>query len=217
MQATQPKTETRKRLATALAMALAVFAVSTYVGWFVATPRFSKQQLATAFMLQAIQSAVTSYLSVFEENPHSLGDLRIVSPGLFERPNRDEILDGWGQPFHTEFHEDSWLVLSYGRDGQPGGAGLDADISNLSASSQEYWPTFFQFLLELNPRFILILAFITSVVAFVFAYFAFPAPRFDFRGVLRLCFGLAFLLLFTQAFAGCLALVAQDDVPEVRQ
>jgi hypothetical protein len=134
MQETQPTTNPRRRLATALTVALAVVALSTYVGWSMATPQFSKEQEGTVFMLQAIQSAATTYVSVFEENPHGLGDLRIISPGLFERRTRDEILDGWGKPFHTEFHEDSWLVLSYGRAGQPGGAGLDARRIDRSAA-----------------------------------------------------------------------------------
>ena len=217
MQTTQPKTDTRGRLATALTMALVIFALSTFVGWTIATPQVSKEQDATVFMIKAITSAVNNYVVVFEALPHRLGDLRIVSPGLFERPRRDEILDGWGKPFHTEFRDNSWLAVSYGRDGQPGGAGLDADLSNLTRSSQDYLPTFFQFLFDLNPRPILVIAFITTVVGFLLAYFILPAPRFDVRGVLRLAFGLLILLVFTQAFAGCLALVAHDDTQEAQQ
>ena len=211
MQATQPTKNTRTRVATALALALLVFVASTFVGWSMATPQFSKEQDATAFMIRAIKSAVTNYVIVFEELPHKLGDLRIVSPGLFERPKRDEILDGWGKPFHFEFGKDSWQVISYGRDGQPGGAGLDADLSNLTTSTREYWPTFTQFLFELNPRPILVIAFITSFVAFVVAYITLTSPRFDGPGLLRLAIGTGLLLLLSASITGFIVLIRNQS------
>ncbi len=61
-------------------------------------------------------------------------------------------------------------------DGQPGGAGLDADISNLTSSSQDYLPTFFQFLFALNPRPILVIAFVTAIVGFCSLISSFRLP-----------------------------------------
>jgi len=37
--------------------------------------------------------------------------------------------DPWGRPYHFELTEDGARAWSYGRDGEPGGEGEDADIS----------------------------------------------------------------------------------------
>jgi Type II secretion system (T2SS), protein G len=37
-------------------------------------------------------------------------------------------LDAWGDPLHYEVKRDKFTVVSYGRDGRPGGLGIDADI-----------------------------------------------------------------------------------------
>jgi hypothetical protein len=203
--------ETRRRLITAPVLGLLAFAFSTWVGWELATPQLTKEQEATIFMLRAISSAVKNYVSLFEELPGKLGDLRLVSPGLFERRNRDEILDGWGRPFHTEFDKHSWQVISYGRDSQPGGAGLDADISSQTESASEYWPTFFQFLFYLNPLPVLIIALVASLFAFVLSYVTITAPTFDRLGWARLIAASLFVLLLSLAFAGFLAFVISSS------
>lgn len=39
--------------------------------------------------------------------------------------------DPWGRPYHYRLAENgSYVILSYGKDGQPGGTGENADISN---------------------------------------------------------------------------------------
>jgi len=45
---------------------------------------------------------------------------------------KDIIPDPWGHPYvyRAPGSKSEFEILSYGRDGQPGGAGLDADISS---------------------------------------------------------------------------------------
>ena len=46
------------------------------------------------------------------------------------RPDTDAKLgplDGWGNPLKYEVHGDKFTICSLGRDGRPGGVGLDAD------------------------------------------------------------------------------------------
>ncbi|HEX4071518.1 MAG TPA: type II secretion system protein GspG, partial [Planctomycetaceae bacterium] len=42
-------------------------------------------------------------------------------------------LDAWGHPLHYEVKGDKFTVVSYGRDGRPGGVGIDADLGGPGA------------------------------------------------------------------------------------
>ncbi len=49
-----------------------------------------------------------------------------------------QLLDGWGGPFQYRVTGDSYELFSYGRDGLPGGSGLDADVYPGSYTWAEY-------------------------------------------------------------------------------
>lgn len=51
------------------------------------------------------------------------------------------VPDGWRRPLRFAVNGDSYVITSLGRDGKPGGVGLDCDLSNLDLSN-----------LDLNPR-----------------------------------------------------------------
>jgi general secretion pathway protein G len=66
-----------------------------------------------------------------------LAALQVAPQGVtnWEGPylKKDVPLDPWGHPYvyaQPGTHQNDFDLLSYGRDGQPGGTGEDADISN---------------------------------------------------------------------------------------
>lgn len=73
---------------------------------------------------------------------------------------RGVVVDGWGRPFLYSTHGTTCTLRSYGRDGKPGGTGLDMDIDltncdrSLKSLGSDTWrnppmPTLKQYLLEL--------------------------------------------------------------------
>jgi general secretion pathway protein G len=42
----------------------------------------------------------------------------------------DELEDPWGRKYDYELDGNTFVVRSYGRDGKPGGSGVDADLQN---------------------------------------------------------------------------------------
>jgi len=58
------------------------------------------------------------------------------SPGQIRNPDNTPyaddgiIFDGWRRPLRFAVRGDSYVITSLGRDGKPGGVGLDCDLSN---------------------------------------------------------------------------------------
>ena len=58
-------------------------------------------------------------------------------------------VDGWDRPFLYSTDGEGFLVKSYGRDGKPGGIGLDCDLSTTAPRPEVSHPTLAQFLFDL--------------------------------------------------------------------
>jgi type II secretory pathway pseudopilin PulG len=93
----------------------------------------------THVALDGIAFASTNYFQIYGKWPASLRDFAPDSP---QNPKHDGFLtyartfslatgDGWQHPLIYKPFDPSvgyGSVISYGRDGQPGGVGLDADV-----------------------------------------------------------------------------------------
>lgn len=93
---------------------------------------FSKGQIDT------LKQAVNMFKMDHHKFPDSLNDL-ITAPGWIKAPfpeggylqQATVPLDPWGNAFiYTQDSASRFTIMCYGRDGQPGGTGYDADISN---------------------------------------------------------------------------------------
>ena len=69
---------------------------------------------------------------------------------LFFQDTDGQWLDGWGRPFLIESDGKIVVVKSLGRDGKPGGTGVDSDLSTEHVHSMHYYTTFSQFLEKKN-------------------------------------------------------------------
>jgi general secretion pathway protein G len=59
----------------------------------------------------------------------------------------EPLLDSWGNPFQYRRQGETYELFSYGRDGQPGGVGLNADLYHDQRNRKLARPTFQQFFL----------------------------------------------------------------------
>ena len=92
----------------------------------------------TEVQIEKLSAAVESYNSDVGEYPRTLEDLS-KDPGIsgWLGPYADEkdLKDQWkkGLEYRTPGEDGPFDLISYGKDGQPGGTSYNADISNKSS------------------------------------------------------------------------------------
>lgn len=100
---------------------------------------FAKGQIDT------LKQAVNLFKMDHGKYPDSLQDL-VTAPGWIKKPfpeggylqQSSVPLDPWGNPFsYVQDSASRFTITCYGRDGQPGGAGYDADITNHDSEGQK--------------------------------------------------------------------------------
>jgi hypothetical protein len=89
-------------------------------------------QVRSQAMVKSIGAACDGYVKFYKEPPSSIAALENNrSNVVFIIWGKDGPVDGWGRPIIlVPFDAGSGYgsVMSYGRDGRPGGKGLDADV-----------------------------------------------------------------------------------------
>ena len=89
--------------------------------------RMSRFATTKTTMFDLAQRGIPGFRERFGRHPFTLGELA-AWPG-FEGGDRVFIADAWGRPYaYGTTGPVDVRLLSLGRDGQPGGAGEDADI-----------------------------------------------------------------------------------------
>ena len=133
-----------------MAVVLIIGLLSTLVGLAI-FPQIDKAKVNTArtqmSMLDAALEAYRMDNSNFPTSEQGLialvrppPEARNALPGGYLREKRIPE-DPWGHPFHYEMpgshNTNAYDLWSYGRDGEPGGQGVDADIGNWTDDQQQ--------------------------------------------------------------------------------
>ena len=104
-------------------------------------------QWHTQYVLQdRVNDAIKQYQQDHGHQPELLNDLQAVTDLDFTETG--ELLDGWDNPMVANFDGENLIVTSYGRDGEPGGTGLDHDLTNLNPTPVDAKTTLYQFLFD---------------------------------------------------------------------
>jgi hypothetical protein len=134
-----------KRLALCILMFLIISltaylcAWQQYRGWRL----FRQDQWHTQFQFKTIADDIENYKAVKKRLPATLAELHPASGWPDEHDDRP--VDYWHRPFHYKVDGDHFELYSYGRDGKPGGLGLDADIYHNRPRTNEQRLTLWQF------------------------------------------------------------------------
>ena len=83
-------------------------------------------------MVQGTQSYLTQYAREHGEYPETLSELDLPSEHL-----SDATRDPWGNPLEYSKTDNGFRLASLGRDGKPGGQGLDADVYSDQSSCSD--------------------------------------------------------------------------------
>ncbi len=94
-------------------------------------PRFEEAKRETAKSdIRAIENGLKLYYVKNGKYPDNNAGLQV----LVDQQILENIKDPWGNPYVYKVEGGKPLIISYGKDGAPGGEGADADISNRSGS-----------------------------------------------------------------------------------
>lgn len=149
------RNSTAEAVIVSILAAIVVFVVIIVSGWmnFRAAEPVCPRQWETRLSLGHLDSMVRSLI---KENGKPPATLTISETSLSSEqfPNKDgRFIDAWGHELHYEVKpDDSVIIYSLGRDGKPGGVGLDADLFTDQREGQLKWPTFMQFYFPDDPQ-----------------------------------------------------------------
>jgi general secretion pathway protein G len=106
---------------------------------------FRFEQRQTRETLKRLQADVDRHQKDTGRLPEKLTDLESVQTGELRVDDAGQPVDGWRRPIQYRIEADGYSLFSYGRDGQPGGQGLDADLYAGTVDKENERPTLWQF------------------------------------------------------------------------
>ncbi len=143
------------RVAAAWFTALLVFVLTYWSAWtsvrgVVATGDFDGHRYWMLHNYEFVQQALSPYVERHEHYPESLCELRgdPSAKDLIDESGQLRWGDPWGNTLQYRKTEEGFRLRSLGRDGQPGGEGLDADVDIWPGGPIDFQPTFRQFVFE---------------------------------------------------------------------
>jgi len=159
------------RVAISASVGIIVAALAIVVAWrnIRAMREVRLEQWATRQAIREIEELVQTYRWSQKTLPQSLEEVRGASSlGVsFQWDEKGRPLDGWGRPFFYSTDGTKFVIASLGRDGKPGGAGLDYDLSNTNEWPDEGRLTFRQFLTHPITRPSVSVCFACGLLAFL--------------------------------------------------
>ncbi len=168
------------------------------------------EQRATRQAILEIEELVHAYHADTKALPKSLEEVRGASSlqVSFQWDEKGRPLDGWGRPFLYSTDGTKFVITSLGRDGKPGGLGLDYDLSNLTT-----WPsadallTFGQFLTHPMTRSSVLVCLWCGLVAFVLSVKTVHSSALHGWAILSLIVKLTFTILGTLFVASIMSVL----------
>ncbi|MFI4848837.1 MAG: type II secretion system protein GspG [Gimesia chilikensis] len=103
------------------------------------------QDFTRFYGLRVLGMQIADYREKHGVLPDTLAEIPDVHT-ILQQPG-EPLLDSWGNPFQYRREGEAYELFSYGRDGQPGGVGLDADLYVDGRNRERALPTFRQFFL----------------------------------------------------------------------
>lgn len=122
------------RLVLACIAGLIIFGIGLNVIWSSSQSHAEMLQMMTRNRMKSVNSDIQAYLKKVGKFPVSL-DVVGIDPS-YPSFNDSNLLDRWRRPYVYRITKTGYTLMSYGRDGKPGGVGLDSDITLDNANSR---------------------------------------------------------------------------------
>ncbi|MCA9015891.1 MAG: type II secretion system protein GspG [Planctomycetaceae bacterium] len=137
-----------RRLMIALLCGFVVFVILNLAAWYNLRGERNmrrNQDFTRLYGLRKLQVQIVDYHETHGALPDDLAEIPNAVATL-NQPG-EPLLDSWGNPFQYRRTGDDYELFSWGRDGKPGGVGLDADLYHDGRNHELSLPTFSQFFL----------------------------------------------------------------------
>ncbi|QDT89603.1 type II secretion system protein GspG [Gimesia algae] len=137
-----------RHLLIALLCGFAVFLILIVAAWYNLRGEWNmcrNQDQTRLYGLRSLRTQIVDYHEAHGVLPADLAEI----PGakaMLQQPG-EPLLDSWGNPFQYRRQGETFELFSYGRDGQLGGIGLNADLYHDQRNRKLARPTFQQFFL----------------------------------------------------------------------
>lgn len=156
-------------------------------------PNFGPKVLSTSHVLRDIKQTIDDYQRDANSLPQSLAELRPLYRGD-DRLTWDEQsnpLDAWGRPLVYSVDGPNFVLSSFGRDGKPGGVGLDADLIIGRGEPKEFQVPFRQFILHKPARGVVITCLAGGGVVFFISMTTIDPSKLRGKGAVAIAVKLA--------------------------
>jgi len=184
------------RLLAAAGVWLIVSSTSIYVAWKNASNNndFRWEQYVTRLELKSITDSIAAYRQQLGVSPKSPGDLAKFR-NTFSAADMDHPTDAWGHTIVWSTNATDLSAISYGRDGKPGGIGLDYDLTTENPDPEEARPTFRQFLSEKSAKGMIFACLVCGSFAGMLSLLIVKVPELNRIVVMKLIFRLIVMVL----------------------
>lgn len=162
-----------KTVLLALLIGTCVFSTAYLAAWLGVRDisAFTGRHWQTRFILREMHDAIEQHHKDTGVLPTTPDAVAAIKELVFETAENGRVLDRWGNPIAYSQTGDSFDLWSYGRDGQPGGVGLDGDIHSGVRDYGDSLATLRQFAFELNTTGIFGACVASGLLAMALFYF----------------------------------------------
>jgi hypothetical protein len=173
----------------ALIMGFVISGISLRTAWRQSSDSFAwSDQVFTAYKLEAIGNAVIAFKQASNACPENFEQLQAIEKTLptiqqYDFDISEGFIDDWKRPFIFSTVGTNCVILSYGRDGKPGGIGIDCDLTSLDPCPRKSIPTFGQFWANNRTRETIKWCFICGAMAAVLSLLTVRVPSLTKHGL----------------------------------
>jgi hypothetical protein len=188
------------RLLIASGVWLVVSGITLYVAWQQANQSITWwRQWETRRALRDMSNAIAAYQQTFKVAPRTFEQIQAMTNAVpeMERWSFVGFTDSWQHPFILTNEGTNCLVISYGRDGKPGGKGIDYDLTSENRNPKESVPTFDQFFYNKEMQGMVNSSYICGGLAALLSLLTVRVPNLTGRGLIILALSLCATLAGT--------------------
>jgi hypothetical protein len=161
----------------------------------------SLERVHTDYMLRELAFDIESYRKEFGHFPSTLNDLT----NIMEGSAWPEFSDSWKHPLVYSVDGTNYLIKSFGRDGKPGGQGLDCDLTTRDLHPPESALPLRQFLFDVRIGPMLGTCAVSGFITFILTIILVKRPDFSRSGLKSLGLRLGAVVIGAALVAGLMA------------
>lgn len=202
-----PRTHLLLRFTIACCIGLIVFGISLQTGRRNAESSMAwNEQRTTQLELKSLSQTLTAYQQMLGSCPSNFDQLLSMTNDFLWMP-RGRFIDNWGHALVFSNEGTNCLIISYGRDGKPGGIGVDCDLTTKTPQPREAVPTFSQFFENERLHAMTLTVFVCGFLAAFLSFITVRVPDLTRKGLAILALSLTATTIGAVFVAGIITIL----------